>query len=487
MKKFVKQYPILIAIIILAFVLRLYKISSPILDWHSFRQADTASVTREFIKGDFNPLIPKYHDLSNIQSGVDNPEGYRMVEFPFYNIVVALILKSIPSLPLVTTGRIVSSLFSIGTLISLFFLARNYYGKKVGYFTAFFFAVLPYSVYYSRVIMPEPMMLFASTFSILAFSNYMKIKSTKWYWLSLFSLMIALLLKPFVAFLAPVYLAIILQERQLKKAIFDFRLYVFAILAVIPFFLWRNWISNFPAGIPASDWLFNGEIQIENSKPRFRPFWFRWLFWERITKLILGIAGVILLPVSFFQQLKNKKFLIPSWWLSVLIYFSVVATGNVRHDYYQVLIIPIICITLGSGILILDNYLYKKFNALVSVATITIIVALSLFFSYDQINGYYNINHPEYILAGTAADKLLPKDAKVIAPQYSDTSFLFQINRKGWPLGYDIDTKINMGATNYVTTTMDKEAKELEQKYIIIEKTGDYLILDLTQERGANN
>jgi len=132
-KKFVKQYPILIVIITLAFVLRLYKISSPILDWHSFRQADTASVTREFIKDDFNPLIPKYHDLSDIQSGVDNPDGYRMVEFPFYNIIVALILKSIPSLPLVTTSRVVSSLFSIGTLISIFFLTKNYYGKKVGY------------------------------------------------------------------------------------------------------------------------------------------------------------------------------------------------------------------------------------------------------------------------------------------------------------------------------------------------------------------
>jgi len=486
-KKFVKQYPILIVIITLAFVLRLYKISSPILDWHSFRQADTASVTREFIKDDFNPLIPKYHDLSDIQSGVDNPNGYRMVEFPFYNIIVALILKSIPSLPLVTTSRVVSSLFSIGTLISIFFLTKNYYGKKVGYMASFFFAVLPYSVYYSRVIMPEPMMLFTSTFSILAFSNYIKTKSAKWYWFALLSLMMALLLKPFVAFLLPVYLVIILQEKKFKEAIFDFRLYVFAILAVIPFFLWRDWISNFPAGIPASNWLFNGEIQIENSKPRFRPFWFRWLFWERITKLILGYAGVILLPISFFQQLKNMKLLIPSWWLSVLIYFSVVATGNVRHDYYQVLIIPIICITLGSGILILDKYLYKKFNALISIATIITMISVMIYFSYDQINGYYNINHPEYILAGVAADKLLPEDAKVIAPQYSDTSFLFQTNRKGWPLGYDIDEKIDMGATNYVTTTMDEEAKTLEEKYMIIEKTQDYLILDLTQERGASN
>ena len=43
-----------------------------------------------------------------------------------------------------------------------------------------------------------------------------------------------------------------------------------------------------------------------------------------------------------------------------------------------------------------------------------------------------------------------------------------------------------MGATNYVTTTMDDEANELEKKYMIIEKTTQYMILDLTRKREEN-
>lgn len=481
MKKFLRKYPLLIAIALFAFVLRMYKVNTELLDWHSWRQADTASVTREYTKKSLNPLYPTYHDLSDIPSGKDNPNGYRMVEFPIYNILVAGILKAVPSLPLVPTSRVVSSLFSIGTLFSLFFLAKSYYGKKVGYFTAFFFATIPYSIYYSRVILPEPMMVFFSTLSITTFRFYVKKPKPYLFWTSLIALAVALLLKPFVAFFIPVYAVILFEERKFKKIVFDFKLYAYAILAVIPFILWRNWITNFPAGIPASDWLLNG------NGIRFRPAWFRWLGYERITKLILGYVGVIFLPISFFNQLKNKKIFIPAWWLSIGIYFSVIATGNVQHDYYQAITTPIISLTLGHAVIILDKFLNKKFNALVSMSVIFVLISSMLILSYNQVKGYYNVNHPEYAKAGKAADAILPKDAKVVAPQYGgDTAYLFQINRSGWPMGYSMDKKIEMGATHYVATSYNKEAKELEEKYMIIEKTNDYIIIDLTKRREEN-
>ena len=482
MKTLLKKYPLLFIIAALGLFLRLYKVNTELLDWHSWRQADTASVTREFVGKSLNPLYPTYHDLSNIPSGKDNPNGYRMVEFPFYNVLVAALIKAVPSLPLVPTSRVVSALFSIGTLFCLFFLARSYFGKKVGYLTAFFFAVIPYSIYYSRVILPEPIMVFFSTLSITAFRFYVLKPKTYLYWISLLALALAFLLKPFVAFLLPVYAIILLEERSLKKIILDFRLYIFAILAVTPFLLWREWISQFPEGIPASDWLFN------SNGIRFRPAWFRWLGYERITKLILGYVGVIFLPISFLQQLKNKKFFIPAWWFGIGLYFIVIATGNVHHDYYQAILTPIIALTLGHAVVVLDTFLNKKFNALVSMGITSTLIILMLVLSYNQVKGYYNVNHPEYALAGKAADAILPKDAKVIAPQYGgDTAYLFQINRSGWPFGYSIDEKIQLGATHYVSTSYDDEAIELEKKYMIIEKTTDYIIIDLTNPREQNN
>lgn len=478
MKKLFTRYPILIVLMLLAFILRMYRVNTPLLDWHSWRQADTASVTREYQKNGIDILHPKYHDVSDIPSGIPNPEGYRMVEFPLYNALVAIILEIAPALPLVPTSRVVSALFSIGTLVCLFFLTKSYYGKKAGYLAAFFFAVLPYSIFYSRVILPEPMMVFLSTLSITTFRFFLKRDSNILYIISLVALSLSFLLKPFTAFLAPVFIVMIVQERTLKEIARDLRFYIFPVLAVAPFLWWRNWISQFPEGIPASDWLFNG------NGIRFRPAWIRWLGYERITKMILGYVGVLAIPVSIVASAWKKEFFIVSWWVSIGIYFTVIATGNVQHDYYQALLTPIISITIAHALLVADKYMSKKLNPLLSMGSLLLLIVTMLILSWQQVKGFFNINHPEYAEVGAKARELLPADALVIAPQYGgDTAFLFQTDHRGWPLGFKVEEYIEQGAAFYVTTTLDAEAIELSEKYFIVEQTESYLILDLTKEK----
>ncbi|MEK7064698.1 MAG: hypothetical protein AAB973_03785, partial [Patescibacteria group bacterium] len=121
------------AILVLALVLRLYKIDNPVADWHSFRQADTASVTREYLKHGLNWLVPKYHDLSNIQSGKENPAGYRMVEFPIINGATAALIQILHlQAQEVLVGRLVSVLFSLITIVSIYLLGRSLSGPLTG-------------------------------------------------------------------------------------------------------------------------------------------------------------------------------------------------------------------------------------------------------------------------------------------------------------------------------------------------------------------
>src|SRR5690348_15355906 len=82
-------YAALVGVALIAIVVRLYHITYPIADWHSWRQADTAAVARNFLHFGIDPLHPIYDDLSNIQSGKDNPQGWRMVEFPLYQVAGA--------------------------------------------------------------------------------------------------------------------------------------------------------------------------------------------------------------------------------------------------------------------------------------------------------------------------------------------------------------------------------------------------------------
>src|SRR3989344_5820515 len=102
----------IVVILLLALLVRLYRIENPVADWHSWRQADTASVTRTYVDEGINLLYPRYHDISTAQSGMFNPNGYRFVEFPLYNAVHAVFYRLIPTFSLEIWGRLVSILFS---------------------------------------------------------------------------------------------------------------------------------------------------------------------------------------------------------------------------------------------------------------------------------------------------------------------------------------------------------------------------------------
>ena len=81
MGKFSRSTLGLLLILVLGFVVRLYKIDNPVADWHSWRQADTAAVTRNFVWEGINLFYPKFDDLSSIPSGKPNPKGFWSEDF----------------------------------------------------------------------------------------------------------------------------------------------------------------------------------------------------------------------------------------------------------------------------------------------------------------------------------------------------------------------------------------------------------------------
>ncbi len=480
-----KHWFLITFLIILATYLRVYRIDYPLADWHSFRQADTASVTREFIKHNYPVWEPHYQDHSNIASGLDNPEGYRMVEFPLVNYLIAQTIKIHPQLDLVTTSRLFSVGFSILGLVSLYgFIYLLTRRRALSFLSGLIFATLPYSVFYSRVILPEPAMLGTQLASLWLFmlwlqqQNKKKPKSHLFYTLSLVLFASSLLIKPTAIFIVPVFIVLAVSHLGLR-AFFSPWLIAYALIGLTPVVWWRDWIKNFPEGIPASDWLLNG------NGIRLRPSWWRWLFAERISKLMLGYWGVSLFFAGLISKIRTnyKK---PSlfdlttitWAGSMFAYLVIFATGNVQHDYYQVPLIPIISILVARGIVWLtESFSTRK---LILWPVLLAIIGLTYFLSWWEIRGYYDIQHPSIVNAGKKADEILPANAKVIAPYMGDTAFLFQTNRTGWPIGFEIEDKINKGAEYYISVNYDDETNQLIDKYQVIEQNHDYVIIKLS-------
>jgi len=478
------QYLILFIILTVGFVLRLYRINNPIGDWHAFRQADTSAVSKVFVEKGVSVLSPKYFDISNIQSGKDNPEGYRFVEFPIFNIFQSGSFLFFKTFSLEEWGRIVSVVATTITGFIIFLLVKKHADFLSAIFAALFFAILPYSIYYGRVILPDPMCATSILLGIYFFDlwkdTYKKNnKSNLFLFLGIIFVAVSLLLKPFALFFTLPILFLAWKEFG-SKMVIKWQLYVFLIFSVGPLIFWRMWIMSHPEGIPASLWLLNG------GNIRFTGAFFYWIFAERISKLILGYFGLVLLFLGFIKRdEKNYGFFI-SFLISSLLYLTIIARGNVQHDYYQILILPTICIFLGRGagfIMRLPSLVGKNvgINLFVSTITLCVVIIFSFFFSWYYVRDYFNINNRGLVLAGILADKILPKNAKVIAANNGDTSFLYYINRQGWPAyEHGIPELKKMGATHIVISTPTKEDfNGLGKQYNVLYSSEDVLILSL--------
>lgn len=493
---------VLLIILSLAFYLRLYKLNIPLADWHSFRQADTSAVTRNYVKNGINLLYPTYDDLSNIQSGKDNPKGLRFVEFPLYNLVSVLVDNIVIGYNIEVSGRLTSIFATLGSLSFLFYLVKKYLGKKEAILASLFFTILPYNIFFTRVILPEPFLVFTTlgmlyfldlwiekslAFRLWTSSVREKIQIVLLFLLTLLFTASSLLVKPFAFFLLPPFIYLWIRHFRIRILPL-FGLILFIGVAVLPFVWWRSWISQFPEGTPAYMWLLN-EDHI-----RFKGAFFQWIFAERLGKLILGYWGLPIFLLGILSKPKKEGWFFYWWGIGLLAYISVFATGNVRHDYYQIITIPLIAVFLAKGVVFLFDSAGKNTARFLTYIFIVVMILFMEMFGWYQIRDFYNINHPEIIEAGFAVEQTTSEKALVIAPYFGDTAFLYQTKRAGWPIMQEnVDKMIDKGADYYVSVQFDDLTKELivnakdpdpkKRKYKIIAETPKYVVIQLVPDQ----
>lgn len=473
MNRFLKEYILLILILAISLITRLYKIDSPIADWHSWRQADTAAVTRNFIKLGFNPLMPHYDDMSGVsENPIPNPNTFRFVEFPVYNIA---------AYPLYSFfgvndkySRLVSVLFSLGSIVFLYLICKKYFGVKTALLTSLIYGLLPFNVFFSRTTLPEPTFLFFSLGMMYFVDNWIW-ESANWrmgIWGFIFSAT-AFLIKPWAIFFTPPLLYSALSKYSFKIP----KKFYLLLLALLPFIAWRLWILQQPAGIPASGWLMNSD------HIRFRPSFWWWLISERIGRQILGATGLTLFIIGLLIKPKGGSYFMHIWLISLFAYFTIFATGNIRHDYYQYIFVPVAAVFLTQGFIHLILGIRDFLPRIWTIILALIFLPLSFYFSWTQVKGFYQINNPVIIEAGKRTDQILPEDAVVVAPYNGDTAFLYQTNRRGWPVTALplIQLVADYGVTHFVSTTRDDKTNWVLRHFQILEDNPGFVIADLTR------
>lgn len=463
-----KEFVILICILFVAFAVRLYKINTPLADFHSWRQVDTAAVARNFVDNGINLLQPRYHDLSNVQSGLENPNGYRYVEFPLYGAGMALAHITIPTVSIEIWGRLLSIISSLFVLSIVYYFVLRESGLLAAAVAGISYAVFPFIVFFSRVVLPDPTALafaFLTLFCLYKFAQQRSNNLVSYLYITAWTLCFAagLLVKPTVIFFGIAALFLLIRKYKwdvLKKPV----VYIFFIAALAPFVLWRSFINQFPEGIPASDWLITMVNTSEGRQVIFmRPAFFRWIFFERINNIILGGFLSAFLIVGLLA--KPKRYFLHSIFVSSLVYLFVFQGGNVQHEYYQILIFPALAIFVGVGI----DYLYRQrrqfINTAIVIPTIFFLFLFSLFISYYQIRDYYNYPQDLVSIAKIIQD-LTNKNDLIVTDTTGDTTLLYLSNRRGAPSVYTNLPELKKKGYVFFVTQNGSVIEELKKENI---------------------
>src|SRR4030043_254831 len=343
-------------------------------------------------------------------------------------------------------ARLTTVFITLGSTIFLYLISRYFSGAKIALLSVFFFATIPYNVFYSSAILPGPLMVFGVLALFYFFIRWLNEDRLLWGILSIVCANLAILTWPIaIFFFLP--LLLLAFNKYGFGAILKMRFWIFALFSIIPFITWRLWMIKFPEGIPNWHFLLNeGSI-------RYKGAFFRWMIAERIGKLILTVGGFVLFIFGLLTKKTKVEILFYfSWLISTVLFFIVFASGNVRHDYYQISFIPIAAIFMAFGFKFLfflpSKYFFKTIGPPIAISLLLTFYAFGIF----EVRGFYWINKPQIVEAGEAADRLLPKDATVVAPYGGDAAFLYQTNRPGYPIVDRPLEKFIEGGTKYLVS-----------------------------------
>ncbi len=410
-------------IVLFGFCARAATYKTPILDHHAWRQADTASIARNFYRERFNILYPQIDERGA------QPYGYVETGLELLAFLVAAISK-------VTgfhyqTGRLLSALFFVGSTLLVWSFVTRRYGERCGLVAAFLYAfAFPLSAFIERAFMNESLLIFLSFVCLRETQRYLDRSS----WMSFMALvtassLIAAVKLPYLIIWAPV-MGLFIERDGRRTAL-----------------RWELWSMMLVNLVVAGAWHLHAHQLAETTGLTFGMFdklfdagiVFSWLFplrmLERLVKDVLEPVGLLGAAAGLWVAVRDRR------WCEVLgiagfgAYLLLVAKGNLQHDYYQLPLMPIGTVLAAVGLVhvseVLGRGLSERRDRLLAAA-LGVAVAAS-FVRAASAHSWYEFSNDDLAACGSIQSMSDAADRVVIIGGGSP-ALLFCIDRKGWLL-----------------------------------------------------
>jgi len=361
---------LLLLILLLALGVRLWGITNPLLDDQAWRQADTASMAIH--------MLGHLTDIPSVflpQLNYDGVTPQRVeLEFPFLPYLLAMTWTLFGWADI--GGRLWSVVLSLVTVGGVYYLGRKMFTDRAGLLAATIYALMPLSIYYGRVVMPEPM---AQAWSIWALAMIWRWKNSledRGLWRIGLLMAGAILAKLPQLMLLPVALLIGFWPLNHKRL---GQLVRYSMIVLIPPMVYYLWVhfnvelsSQFVSGIMTGNVADASNLDWELVGRNMR---------RGFTGSVLFISGVGLCRLLFSRSPARIPLLV---WSGIAVLYIGVVCVRIPLDYYLVPILPLLAL--------LSAYALDKIDFLPG----TVIVILFLVLINRESSAAYAYLTPKY-------------------------------------------------------------------------------------------
>lgn len=450
-----RHWPAL-ALFTLALALRCYGLGAPLLDYHSWRQADTAAIARNFALHGYRLGLPE------VDWGGSQP-GYVESEFPLYTFGLALLygLFGVQE----WLGRLLTALCGAGAVAALYGLALPALGRRGAAYAGLVLALMPFALYFGRAVMPDSLMLLTGALALASLRAWLARPTPGRLALALLCGTLAPLAKtPNLLILAPplAYLALAAAPPRRRWP----ALLLYAACFGLPALLWTRYARGLPLDPRLSFGIGEKLLDLRLlADPQFYLLIARWcaenlLTWAGVPLALIGLLAPLWPRVQGSglraqgSELGSAEgaagglgprpaWLAHVWLLGGLLFLLVGAAGVVGQDYYILPLAAPLAWLAGAGADRLQRLAEgrpqtapgappgtRRWAALVPLAAFGLLAGLSL----ARLAPLYDTRGEFYRTLGRRLDLALPpgERAGLVAPAVSE--ILYYAGRQGWRL-----------------------------------------------------
>ena len=408
-------------IIVLGFAIRAVTFKAPLLDHHAWRQADTAAISRNFAREDLNPLHPQVDWRGGMES------GRVATGFELFAYLVALLSLAGGFQP--EAGRLLATVFFVGSAVMIHGFARRRYGDLAGLLSVFVYAFgMPLAMFFDRAFMNESLLMFLCVTGIWGAQRYVEEHQQRhWAIVMAATTLIALVKLPYLIVWAPI--TALFVERDGIRALARPALLAMATINIGAAAVWywemRNVVSETGLTVGLTDKLFDPGLV------------FSWRFVERIVrKLARDVFGVTLIFVLWGALIawRQRRLAEIAGLAGFVVYVLVVAVGVFRHDYYLLPVGMTAAPLAAIGILHGAIPKLTRWSRDTAMATLLALIVMSSFVRAASFHSWYEWDSAEQDLCD-AGPSLLKAGERVVFADLDDPKLMFCLDVKGWLFG----------------------------------------------------